>query len=102
MNKNTLDSHLENPNGPRALMEKVYYKKDVDKLLERALILDSWDDAFEIQQAIFKQIKIVCGWIQSHKYFDDKESYKKGVEKIKRLVFFWKCLKQIRLNIMGG
>lgn len=98
--KDILPSHWENPNGPRALMARVYYKKDVDELLERALVLDSWDDAFEFQGAIFYKIKRNCVYAQSHKYFNDEERYKKSIKTIKRLCFFYKCLGQIRTKLV--
>ena len=100
--KDILPSHWENPNGTRALMNRVYYKKDVDKLLERALVIDSWDDVWEIQDAILIIIKRVCHWAQSHKYFNDKVCYEKNIKTIKRLCFYWRRLKQIRINVTGG
>lgn len=98
--KDILPSHWDNPNGPRVLMKRVYYKKDVDELLERALVLDSWDDAWEFQGALFYKIKRHCDYAQSHKYFNDNERYEKSIKIIKRLCFFYKRLKQIRTNIV--
>lgn len=71
-----------------------------DKLLQRALVIDSWNDAWEIQAAIFTRIKRVCGWAQSNKCFDDKERFEECIEKIKRLCFFYKRLEQIRINVV--
>ena len=99
MDKNKLNSHWENPNGPRALMKKVYYKKDVDKLLERSLFFDSWDGAWEVQRAIFDRIKVHCRWAKTDKYLNNVESFKEQVEEVKRLFSYWKCLGQIRENI---
>ena len=96
-----LPSHWDS-RGPRCMMKRVYYKADVDKLLERSLVLDSWDEAFEIQEAILYRIKLHCDFAQSHKYFNDKERYENSVKIIKRLVFFWRCLKQIRTNLAVG
>lgn len=99
MNKITLNSHWENPNGPRALMKEVYYKKDVDEIFNRSLVFDSWSDAWEVQRAILDRIKVYCQWAKSDKFFDDIGRYKNKVKEIKRLCFFWKCLEQIRLQI---
>lgn len=98
--KYVLPSHWDNPNGPRCMMKRVYYKDDVDKLLERSFVLDSWNDAWEIQDAIISKIKRVCCWAKTHKYFNNKERYENNIKTIKRLCFFYKCLKQIRLNII--
>lgn len=95
-----LPSHWDYPNGPRCMMKRVYYKDDVDKLLERALVFDSWDDVWEFQEALFYKIKRNCDYAQSHKYFNDKERYKKSIKTIKRLCFFYKRLKQIRTKIL--
>lgn len=86
--KDILPSHWENSNGTRAFMNRVYYKEDVDKLLDRALVLDSWDDVWEFQEALFYKIKRNCDYAQTHKYFNDKERYKKSIKTIKRLCFF--------------
>lgn len=99
MSENTLNSHWENPKGPRALKKKVYYKKDVDKIIERSLVFDSWDDAWEVQEAIFDRIKVHCRWAQNDKFFDNVGNYKKQVKEIKRLCFYWRRFKQIRINI---
>lgn len=99
MHENKLNSHWENPNGPRALMKKVYYKKDVDKLLERSLVFDSWDGAWEVQQAISDRIKVHCRWAQTDKFFNNVDSYKEQVEEVKRLFSYWRCLNKIRENI---
>ena len=64
-----LPSHWDS-RGPRCMMKRVYYKADVDKLLERSLVLDSWDDAWEVQQAIFDRIKVHCRWAQTDKFLD--------------------------------
>lgn len=98
--KDILPSHWDYPNGPRYMMKRVYYKDDVDKLLERALVFDSWDDVWEFQGALFYKIKRNCDYAQSNKYFNDKERYEKSIKTIKRLCFFYKCLKQIRTKII--
>lgn len=95
-----LPSHWENSNGPRAIMNRVYYKKDVDELLERSLVFGSWGDVWEVQQAIFDRIKIYCQWAKSDKHFDDVGRYKKNVKVIKRLYSFWRCLNQIRIKFI--
>lgn len=93
-----LPSHWDS-RGPRCMMKRVYYKADVDKLLERSLVLDSWDDAWEVQQAIFDRIKVHCRWAQTDKFLDNVGSYKKQVKEIKRLCFYWRRLEKIRTNI---